>query len=111
MDIVLLNYCLSHMGIFGCLRELRFFPCENESEAEKVVAKILALPIGKRLWPNWLNRPIRNASFVDVAEFSNKMSKAIVKHDGDTIEGMSTKGTASRLRSKKAIASSSRQWL
>ena len=66
---------------------------------------------GERVWPNCLNRPIRNASFVDVTEFSNKMSKEMVKHDGDTIERMSAKGTASRTRSKKVAVSSSRHSL
>ena len=98
--MVLLNYCLSHMGTPACLTELQFPPCENISEAEKVIAKIFALPIGERLWPNCLNRPFRNASFVDVAEFVKKMNKALVKHSTSSPEKVISQGAAARTRGK-----------
>ena len=47
--------------------------------ATDVVGKILSLPVIDRLWPNCLNRPIRNASPVDVEDFIKKMHKAAGK--------------------------------
>ena len=82
------------------LTELRFPPCENIIEAQKVVSRVLELPIGERLWPNCLGRPIRNASFVDVSEFLSKMNKAIGKHSVDSPEKAMSLGTAARTRSK-----------
>lgn len=70
--------------------------------------KILALPIGDRLWPNCLNRPIRNAGFVDVKDFANKMNKVIVKHYPRVGERASLSGLANRTRGKQILTPSAR---
>ena len=65
-----------------------------------VVGKILSLLVVDRLWPNCLNRPIRNASPVDVEDFIKKMHKAA----GKSIiyaPASTPYPTASRTRSKQ----------
>ncbi|XP_063945074.1 uncharacterized protein LOC135151216 [Daucus carota subsp. sativus] len=81
-------------------KELSFELEEGNIEAEKVVSKILELPIAERLWPNCLGRPIKNASFVDVSEFLNKMNKAVIRHGIGSPEKAMPQGAAARTRSK-----------
>lgn len=58
------------------------------------------MPIAERLWPNCLGRPIKNASFVDVSEFLNKMNKAVIRHGIGSPEKAMPQGAAARTRSK-----------
>ena len=75
------------------------FDGDNMS-AINVVGKILSLPVVDRLWPNCLNRPIRNASPMDVEDFIKKMYKAVGK---SIVYAPATTPhpTASRTRSKQ----------
>lgn len=53
------------------------------------------------MWPNCLNRPIRNARFVDVGDFTSKIGKAIIKHGGKFSKKLALKSAASKTRSKQ----------
>lgn len=68
--------------------------------AEEITDKIMALPVADRLWPNCLDRFIKNASMVDVDDFSVKMKKVASKPDGSTSEMAVARGAATRTRSK-----------
>ena len=68
-----------------------------------IVGKILSLPVVDRLWPNCLNRPIRNASPVDVEDFIKKMHKAAGKSIV-YVPSSTPHPTASRTRSKQSGA-------
>lgn len=64
---------------------------ENNTAAKDTVEKTLALPVVGRLWPNCLHRPIRNAGLVDVEDFTNRLNKVIVKHEGGVSEKVNQK--------------------
>lgn len=76
---------------------------ESNATAKSIVDQILSLPVEERLWPNCLNRTIRNSSTIDVDDFVNKINKAIVKHDGAIEENIVPRSAANRTRSKVVI--------
>lgn len=76
---------------------------EDNESAKSIVDKILALPDKERLWPNCLNRPIRNATHVNMDEYFEKSSKAVVKYEGATSEKPVSKSAAGRTRSKQPV--------
>ncbi|KAL8110191.1 hypothetical protein AgCh_026055 [Apium graveolens] len=49
---------------------------ESNTSTKVIIEKVMALPVEDRLWPNCLNRPIRNSGTVDVEDFIIKMKKA-----------------------------------
>lgn len=63
----------------------------------------MALPIGDILWPNCLNRAIKNASIVDVDDFSERVKKSSARIETGIAEATGNKGSASRTRSKSSI--------
>lgn len=79
---------------------------ERNSTAKDITVKIMALLIDDRLWPNCFNRPIKNASMVDVDDFLVKMKKTVSKGDGCNTETAETKAAATRTRSKSSIPAS-----
>ena len=81
----------------------RSTPFDNKNEtAKEIVEKIISLPVGDRIWPNCLGRPIRNSSPVDVDEFIRKMEA-----DERALERQASKTVAARTRSR-AVAAVSR---
>lgn len=73
---------------------------ENNTSAKVITEKIMTLPIADRLWPNCLNRPIKNASMVDVDDYSINVRKIGSKLDRCSSEMFGAKGAAARTRSK-----------
>lgn len=65
------------------------------------MSKILDLPIGERLWPNCLNRPIRNSSRVRVDDFIARSGKLCLKQEVGMSERVIPRSAASRTRSKQ----------
>lgn len=59
------------------------------------------LPVADRLWPNCLNRPIRNAGKVNIDDFVVKMNKSPLNYDAGTSEKIVHKTAASRTQNKK----------
>ncbi|XP_017216138.2 uncharacterized protein LOC108193822 isoform X2 [Daucus carota subsp. sativus] len=81
----------------------RSTPFDNKNEtAKEIVEKIMSLPVGDRIWPNCLGRPIRNSSPVDVDEFIRKMEA-----DERALGKQASKTVAARTRSR-AVAVASR---
>lgn len=66
-----------------------------------VVNKILALPGKERLWPNCLDRPVRNTTQVNVEEYFEKVGKAVVKYEGSLAEKSTSKSVADRVKSRR----------
>ncbi|KAL8125783.1 hypothetical protein AgCh_013169 [Apium graveolens] len=83
------------------LDHLEFECDENDDKTVVVIGKIMDLPIGDRLWPNYLNWPIRNASRVKVNEFVTKSGKLYLKHEAGTFDRVNQRSAASRTRSKQ----------
>lgn len=61
---------------FYCFRvDLKFGCDKNDTAASVIVGKISDLLIGDRLWPNCLNRPIRNSIRMKIDDFMARFSK------------------------------------
>lgn len=67
--------------VFFVLADCDFDFDEDNNEAKAIVAKICALPIGERLWPNYLGRPIRNAGQVNVEDFASGLKKSQLRQE------------------------------
>lgn len=72
-------------------------------KAKEIAEKIMALPVSDRLWPNCLNKPIKNASMIDVGDFTSKIKKTAPRVDGDVSDATGNKGAAARTRSKSSF--------
>ncbi|KAL8099550.1 hypothetical protein AgCh_031986 [Apium graveolens] len=72
---------------------------DNYIAAKEITEKICNLPVGEKLWPNYLDHPIRNASRVNIVKFTNKMNKGTAKVEGSMSETPKNKGAAIGTRS------------
>lgn len=73
---------------------------DDDDVAKGIVDKILALSTRYRLWPNCLDRPVHNASHVNVGECYDKLNNAVVKYDGSDSEMPVAKSVPTRTRRK-----------
>ena len=76
---------------------------DDNVEATQIVDKILNLPLGDRIWPNCLGRPIKHSSPVDVEEYARRMHK-VIHSDGDQSKSLPAKTVAQRTRSKAVVS-------
>ena len=88
--------------------EVKFDVDEDDHTVSEVVRKLRALPVGERLWPNCLGRPIRNSSVVDVKDFISKLNKSLPVLDGVSSKKGPVKTVAHRTRSRVAAAAVTR---
>ncbi|XP_074354581.1 uncharacterized protein LOC141693384 [Apium graveolens] len=76
---------------------IKFEAKEDDVGARKITEKIMSLHVADRVWPNCLNRSIRNASAIDTSELTASMKKTASK--GDVVPPSATtaaKGASSR---------------
>lgn len=93
------NVWNSFFFILYCV-DLEFEFNENNSDAKAMVDKIRKPPVGDRLWPNCLSRPIRNASRVNIDDFVAKSGKLLGKSEDGTSEKPMHRPTTSMTRNK-----------
>lgn len=92
---------MKHPSCFNV--DLEFEYDENDAVTGVIVGKISNLPIGDRLWPNCLDRPIRNSSRVKVDDFMARYNKISMKQELGLAEKVLQKSAASRTRIKQTI--------
>ncbi|XP_074354702.1 uncharacterized protein LOC141693488 [Apium graveolens] len=94
------NYLLERWNNTDCEFEFN----EDDVGAKAIVDKIRALPIGERLWPNCLGKPIRNTGHVNIEKFIFGSKKTQPQHETTDSKKSLQKSAVNRNRSKQLPA-------